>query len=478
MSINNQMKMKKITLLIICIKIITFNAIAQQPTRLGIHGTSDFGAISNIGAKVARYGFPDYKIKNAIIYGDSTALNKMMQLNFAGVEQVIFLTHPEDTIGGLGPSYQRIPTGIDSIEVFQYLDTFLMEAGPYIDWIQISQEPQGKTPYNDSIYTVNQVLNWWRTLATFIKSKIYNNPVQLGHLKIVTGGISALDALDTLTTPTTESIDSIIKFGEDYCDAIDVHLHTYSLNKGIQQIAYIKNRTSHPLVSTEWSQAKAATKTGWINSINTVWTNPSHPFFNKTNFEVIDSAYTNPISLAAWDSLIATLPYSVNFITDFYAVMDSNCFLFACYGGAFQFGNPKFDWKDLFTNKVTPNTAPNQPFYNEYVYLASLINNGGYFSNCDNVNSVDDNFQKNQDYMLEIYPNPTNGSFSLLLPQIKNNTELYIINALGQKVYSKYYHANSAGKIINISLNLPSGIYFVALKNYRNLSVRKFVIMK
>jgi len=467
--------MRKLTLLILGIKLIAFNAIAQQPTRLGIHGTSDFGAISNIGAKVARYGFPDYKIKNAIIYGDSTALNKMMQLNFAGVEQVIFLTHPEDTIGGLGPSYQRIPTGIDSIEVFQYLDTFLMEAGPYIDWIQISQEPQGKTPYNDSIYTVNQVLNWWRTLATFIKSKIYNNPVQLGHLKIVTGGISALDALDTLTTPTTESIDSIIKFGEDYCDAIDVHLHTYSLNKGIQQIAYIKNRTSHPLVSTEWSQAKAATKTGWINSINTVWTNPSHPFFNKTNFEVIDSAYTNPISLAAWDSLIATLPYSVNFITDFYAVMDSNCFLFACYGGAFQFGNPKFDWKDLFTNKVTPNTAPNQPFYNEYVNLTSIINSNAYSTACS-VTQVGELLINNNS--VNVFPNPASNAITIeFLKFTTGQIELKIFNVFGQLVYAQNISDNTGTIMFDIS-QIGEGIYFASMTLDNQTFYNKKIIIK
>lgn len=470
--------MNKIIIIIICIMIITFNAFAQQPTLLGVHGTSNPTAITNIGAKIARYGFTDYKIKNSIINGDSTAINRMIQLNTAGVKQVIFLRFPEDTIENIGKDYERIPTGIDSIEVFQYLDTFLMSAGPYIDWIQINQEPTGITPYNDSIYSPTQVLNWWRTLATFIKTKINTNPTQLGHLKIITGGIIVTDAaLDSSNIKTIATIDSIIKFGEDYCDAIDVHLHTSSLNKGIQKIAYITNRTSHPLATTEWSQAAAAKETGWLTSINTVWTNPSHPFYGLTNFQVIAAAYSNPMSLSAWDSLIATSPYTANFIPDFYAVLDSNCFLFACYAGAFQYGSPNFDWNQLFTNKVTPSVYPNQPFYNEYVNLASLINSGGYLSNCNTV-SVKDISKNNQDNVVKIYPNPTNGSLSILLPEIKNSTELYIINALGQKVYSQNYQADAAGTIISIDLNLPSGIYFVALKNNKILSVQKFVLMK
>jgi hypothetical protein len=156
-----------------------------------------------------------------------------------------------DTVKNIGVDLERIPVGSDRDTVFYYLGKFLTTAGPCINWIQIDQEPLGVTKY-DTTYTIEQVLDWWRQVADFIKERRSREP-SLSHLKIMTGGITGIRILlNGGGSPVLAAkIDSIIKFGEDYCDAIDVHLHTVSVEMGARQIAYLKARTNMPLTTTE-----------------------------------------------------------------------------------------------------------------------------------------------------------------------------------------------------------------------------------
>jgi hypothetical protein len=464
--------MRKLTILIICIKMITLTVIAQQPTKLGVHGVTVPSKIVVLGAKIVRYGFTDYQIKNAFISGDSTIINKIQQIDSIGVEQVVFLRYPEDTIDVVGVNYERIPSGTDSIEVLQYLDTFLMTVGPYIDWIQINQEPLGATQYNYAVYSREQVLNWWRTLAIFIESKITSNPDDLNHLKIVTGGITFPE--DTLNSNFLAAVDSIIQFGEDYCDAIDIHLNVSSLQEGIDNITFIKNRTNHTLVSTEWCQAHASTESGWLAATNSIY---PPPLDTLTNYEVIERAYDSTMTIDCWDSLIATSPYSQNFISDFYSVLDSNCFLFACYAAGFQYGNPVFDWRALFTNRVTTgvNYYNNQPFHGDFVNLADAIDSG-YTTNCI-VTTTYNLAPMNQ--FAEIYPNPANNIlFIKYMQNTVKETQLEIYNTFGQLIYSQNKHKYTEISTIDIS-QFAIGLYIVRIiSDTQTLYETKLMITK
>lgn len=421
-------------------------------------------AVNIIEAQCVRYGFADFQIKNAFENGNTSTFNNIFLLDSAGITQVMHLTWPADTIPDVGQDLERIPTGSDCTIVFQYLDSLLLSVGPYIEWIQICQEPIGITSYDSNEYSITDILGWWTTVVNFIRSRQIIYPQLLGHLKITTGGISGIrSAIDNPGGVTAQVIDSILKFGELYCDAIDLHLHTVSLNSGRQEILFINSRTNHPLTCTEWSQANVVVDSGWINSVNTVWTNFTDPFYGFTNKDVIEEAYINPLDTSDWKMLIETIPFSPGFIPQFYEIMDSCCFLFTCYGSATQYGSPVFDWKQLLATKtVNTNLFHNQPFFNEYVNLSTLLNSGGYASQCS-VAEIGEYPENN----ISIFPNPCYEGIWIEGSEV--NSSITVSDILGNiAVQTKKMNGN----FIQLSQISP-GMYFLYINNGKPLKFIK-----
>ncbi len=455
-------------LLILTVWLVAISSYSQSPTLIGLHGTSNSNTANRLGAQVVRYGFADYKMKRAISGGDGIELiAKMMALDSLGIEQVVYLKWPDDTIEVLGVDLERIPVGADRAEVFRYLDTFLLAVGPYIEWIQISQEPLGVTKYDDTVYSMSEIAQWWRTVARFIRERQQAHPALLGHLRIASGGISGIrGALSTPNSPVGAVIDSIIEFGENYCDAIDLHLHTSSVVQGAAEIEYIRDRTNFPLICTEWSQSYAAVESGWLNNINTVWTDSTDLYFGRTNKQVIGSAYEEPMDSADWNALIATAPYTDDFIPDFYEVMDSNCFILACYGAVWQYGNPRFDWNHLIANKtVTQPMHQNNPFFTEYITLSSILNNGSYTTNCL-TNSIENEIS-NQ--FIRIYPNPANAMI-----YVETGGKIY--NAQIFDILGKHLTGHTVGPSTGINVDyLNNGVYFIKIWDSQQTKTLMFV---
>jgi hypothetical protein len=76
---------------------------------------------------------------------------------------------------------------------------------------------------------------------------------------------------------------------------------------------------------------------------------------------------------------------------------------------------------------------------------------------------------------MEIYPNPSGGSFSIQLQPGKSKTQnLEIYNVTGEKLISTVPNSNGVCDI-NLS-NAPKGIYFVKLYEGENIRVEKIVI--
>ena len=97
---------------------------------------------------------------------------------------------------------------------------------------------------------------------------------------------------------------------------------------------------------------------------------------------------------------------------------------------------------------------------------------GNWFSlgshDCDcnpaGVNEVADN-------SIDIYPNPSNGNFTLL--NISNIDFIEIRNALGQNIYSSTNNMNSK----SIHLKESKGVYFIVLKDTTgSISIRKVIV--
>ena len=447
---------------ILFILLFSSNVNGQEPTLFGLHGTNEH--YPEIGAKVLRFGANDYGIKTAIENNDSTLLNQLKYLDSLGYTTVFYLIHNEDTnVDIIKKTWQRIPEGMDSIEVFQYLDTFLRSAGPYIDWIQINQEPLGITPYDTSLYPLTEIFTWWRNLAQFIHVKRLENDNTLGHLKILSPSISCLIPGPNLSPV----VDSVIGFGEEYCDAISLHIYPETTEQGRQVIQYYRSKTAHTLACSEFSQAMAGLYTGWLNDINTVWTDSGDPFYGLKNMEVIDSAYTMQMDSSDWKAFIATAPYTENFIPEMYAAMDSNCFAFACYACIWQYGQPMFDWAQLFATKtVIQFPFPNNPFYSEYVRLSSLINSGSYQCGCQTTEKQEFLVVENKEE-INFFINPSLSRINLISNEYLENADLYIYNLKGVLVIQV---ENINGYFSSIDANyLSAGLYFIRLQSNKQI---------
>jgi subtilisin-like proprotein convertase family protein len=76
-----------------------------------------------------------------------------------------------------------------------------------------------------------------------------------------------------------------------------------------------------------------------------------------------------------------------------------------------------------------------------------------------------------------IYPNPNNGEFTILMNKVQNSQigiEIYDLN--GRKVYNQEFQATSSfKKAINLN-NLQSGVYLVKIKDGANTGIKKLVV--
>jgi len=71
----------------------------------------------------------------------------------------------------------------------------------------------------------------------------------------------------------------------------------------------------------------------------------------------------------------------------------------------------------------------------------------------------------------KVYPNPNNGSFSLVYPK-KGNYEVNIFNSIGELVLT----TSVVGKAINLSINSAPGLYFVKIDSEDSTEVQKLII--
>ena len=73
---------------------------------------------------------------------------------------------------------------------------------------------------------------------------------------------------------------------------------------------------------------------------------------------------------------------------------------------------------------------------------------------------------------ISIYPNPNNGLFTIVLPENTTNTQLQVLNVLGEMVYNKMI--SGVSNTIDIS-NLAAGIYTIKTLSGKQLGTYKFI---
>jgi hypothetical protein len=113
------------------------------------------------------------------------------------------------------------------------------------------------------------------------------------------------------------------------------------------------------------------------------------------------------------------------------------------------------------------------PYYKVDVHVISKSDEPLIFSVPLGVNS----FENSETYDLSIYPNPTNGKFSIQSSVQDAVTKIRVLTIEGKQV--KSFHFNTKEELINHDFDLSdltSGIYFISMKNKYGLGTKKLIL--
>jgi hypothetical protein len=88
------------------------------------------------------------------------------------------------------------------------------------------------------------------------------------------------------------------------------------------------------------------------------------------------------------------------------------------------------------------------------------------------VNSVVGINEKSDDFGISIYPNPSNGHFTVALANGDKNTSIEVFDVLGKKVFGKVNPSSNT----KIELNVHNGVYLVKVTNGSNSYLERIVV--
>jgi hypothetical protein len=340
----------------------------HRPT-LGVHALFAPSLAESVGTEMVRLIVHDEAVAQAraeLEAGRTPEFVRNLEaFEDAGIEVVLTLRWPVNP-GEQGADPDRIPTGADREEQLELVRWLVDASAGRIDYIQLNNEPLGG-PGHYTPEEADAAIDWLEAVATEICSMRNADP-DLANLRIVAPALTAVEGMaDGTATPEVEAgVRLLIEFAEGYADLLDVHLHVTGVDSIERQLAWLRGETSIPLVTLEWSQAKAAA--GWLDQ-------QADPRFGTgTNRDVVRAAYEDPMTSAEWHAFTATAPHDDSFIPDAYAVFERNLVQLAAYGGGLQYGSPPYDLKMLFATKTMAPPGPNQPFHSQFTALAEALN--------------------------------------------------------------------------------------------------------
>tara|TARA_B110000003_G_scaffold53347_1_gene53057 strand:+ start:148 stop:1722 length:1575 start_codon:yes stop_codon:yes gene_type:complete len=115
--------------------------------------------------------------------------------------------------------------------------------------------------------------------------------------------------------------------------------------------------------------------------------------------------------------------------------------------------------------------------YNPHYYVdAHIINKSNVPLIYGNVLDID-YYNNDLKYEISVYPNPSNGNFTIQTDGIENGTRISILTIDGKQV--KTYYFNNREELSNYIFDLSdeaSGIYFINLENKKGNGVKKIII--
>ncbi|MEM9160216.1 MAG: hypothetical protein AAGB46_14320, partial [Verrucomicrobiota bacterium] len=312
----------------------------------GVFGGRDATLVEPLEVKAVRTILWDTSITPS---ATPLLLQRLQDLKNIGVTNtIVTLRWPADPESD--PFYDRIPENEE--DALLTIETFLTLAQEenLIDWVQIQNEPGGGPGSYRAPEEFQAAIPWFAKVAERIRNMDPN-------LKIISPALTGFEQAiegDNLVSAIHESL---VTFSNDYCDALDIHLFSESIQRTEEYIAYIKTLGSaKELVTLEWAQAKAL----------------SEFILEAPNKDYLDSIYGgNPVSQKEWESFILTAPLDPYYIIRAVSVFQEAGIKIACYAGINQFGTLEldrdriYDMVALYSNITTGNYTPTQPFFGD-----------------------------------------------------------------------------------------------------------------
>ena len=193
------------------------------------------------------------------------------------------------------------------------------------------------------------------------------------------------------------------------------------------------------------------------------WTSPSGMTFTTTSGTFTETF----VGSTGCDSII-TYNIAIN------TVLDQAAFVSALTVEAAETG-ATYQWVDCNNNFAPIQGATNKTFVatvnGDYACIVSK-NGCTEMTNCVRLGSLgidDENANA-----FDIYPNPSNGAFSIELTELSSATTVSITNATGQLVFTSTLNDTKT----DISLeNIEAGVYFVSIENESG-SIKKAMIIE
>lgn len=80
---------------------------------------------------------------------------------------------------------------------------------------------------------------------------------------------------------------------------------------------------------------------------------------------------------------------------------------------------------------------------------------------------------------IQIYPNPSNGNFTIQFPEMKNDPVIISVkNVVGDEIYSEQINISELNHTIQLNKNAGSGIYFVEIKTTDGILSQQIIITR
>lgn len=333
------------------------------PTAFGVFGTTIPDVISYFGGRATRIILWDLDISEVNMLSFAEVLQ---ELHGVGVDQIVVtLRWPVDD--NENSFHDRIPEDFEA--ALADITIFLEATEGLVDWVQIQNEPFGgpgvyqPTEEKSTLEVMTDAFVWWEAVANHIRAYNTANNTTIGIIgPAMTGFGFVLDGGNGEFIARAVH-ESFVNFAENFCDALDMHLHMTDMDRLTATLDYIDTLDPQvPKFALEWSQAKA---------VKDYVAEPDNATF-------LDDIYAGtPVTIEQWQAFVKAAPLDSLFIPNAMRLLQERDFLAACYGSALQHSKTTkdrhYDVTALISQIATGAINPSQPVSDQFRALSTSI---------------------------------------------------------------------------------------------------------